>query len=47
MQKRPIQSINRVTDLDTQLCKKIDLFTSEGGRDEHLQAAYSYFSNKC
>ena len=29
-------------DLYTQLSKEIDLFTSGGGRGEHLQAAYSY-----
>ena len=40
--KSPIKSINRVTDLDTQLSKEIDLFTSEGGKGEYLQAAYSY-----
>ena len=28
---RPIKSINRVTDLDTQLSKEIDLFTSTSG----------------
>ena len=31
-----------VTDLGTQLCKEIGLFTSEGGRGEYLPAAYSY-----
>ena len=40
--KSSIKSINRVTDLDTQLSKEINLFTSEGGRVEYLQAAYSY-----
>ena len=44
--KIPIKSINRVTDLNTQLSKEIDLFTSEGGRDEYLQAAYSYLDYK-
>ena len=42
----PIKSINRVTDLDTQLSKEIDLFTSGGGRGEYLQAAYSYVIKK-
>ena len=32
--KSPIKSINRVTDLDTQLSKEINLFTSGGGRGE-------------
>ena len=36
--KSPIKSINRVTDLDTQLSKEIDLFTSGGGRGEYLEA---------
>ena len=41
--KSPIKSTNRVTDLDTQLSKEIDLFTWGGGRGEYLvQAAYSY-----
>ena len=35
------QSINRVTNLDSQLPKEIDLFKSEGGRGEYLQAAYN------
>ena len=39
------QSINRVTHLDTQLCKEIDLFTARGGRGEYLQAVYSYLVN--
>ena len=39
--KSAIKLINRVTDLDTQLSKEIDLFTSEGGKGEYLQAAYS------
>ena len=47
----PIKSINRVTDLDTQLSKEIYLFTSEAGRGKYLEAAYSlswnYFNNKC
>ena len=38
----PIKSINRVTDLDTQLSNEIDLFTSADGRCEYSQAAYSY-----
>ena len=38
--KSPIKSINRVTTLDTQLCKGIGLFTSGGHRGEYLQAAY-------
>ena len=38
--KSPIKSINRVTDLDTQLSKEIDLFRSEVVRSEYLQAAY-------
>ena len=36
-----MKSINRVTDLDTQLSKEIGLFTSDVGRGEYLQA-YSY-----
>ena len=40
--KNPIKSINKVTDLDTQLSKEIDLFTSGGGRGEYLQAGYSW-----
>ena len=40
--KSHIKSINRITDLDTQLSKEIDLFTSEDGRVEYLRAAYSY-----
>ena len=36
--KSPIKSINRVTDLDTQLSKEIDWFTSGGGRGKYLQA---------
>ena len=39
--KSLIKSINRVTNLDTQLSKEIDLFISGGGRGEYLQAAYS------
>ena len=39
--KSPIKSINWVTDLDTQLSTEVDLFTSGGGRDKYLQAAYS------
>ena len=39
--KSPIKSINRVTDLDTQLSKAINLFTG-GIRGEYLRAAYSY-----
>ena len=39
--KRPIKSVNRVTDLHSQLSKEIYLFTSGGGRDEYLQAAYT------
>ena len=38
--KSPIKSINRVTELDNQLSKEIDLFTSGGVRGEYLQAAY-------
>ena len=40
--KSTIKTINRVTDLDSQLSKEMDLFTSEGGRGEYLQTAYSY-----
>ena len=39
--RSPIKPINRVIDLDTQLSKEIDLFTSGGGVGEYLQAAYS------
>ena len=41
--KSLIKLINRVTDLDTQLSKEIQLFTSGGGKGEYIQAAYSYF----
>ena len=43
--KNTIKSISRVTDLDTQLSKEIYLFTSEGGRGEYLQGAYSYLGS--
>ena len=36
----PIKSINRVTDLNTQLSKEIYLFTSECGRGKYLEAAH-------
>ena len=38
--KSPIKSNNRLTDLDTQLSKELDLFLSAGDRGEYLQAAY-------
>ena len=44
--ERSIKSINRVTALNHQLSKEIDLFISGGGRDEYLQAAYSYLDYK-
>ena len=34
--KSPIKSINSVTDVDTQLSKEIDLFTSRDSRGEYL-----------
>ena len=34
--------MNRVTDLDTQPSKEIDLFTSGSGRGEYLRAASCY-----
>ena len=37
--KSPIKSINRVIDLDIQMSKEIDLFTSRCGRGEYLEAA--------
>ena len=40
--KSSIISINRVLDIDTQLSKEIDFFTSGGCGGEYLQAAYSY-----
>ena len=40
--RSPIKSINKVTDLDTQLSNGINWFQSRGSRGEYLQAAYSY-----
>ena len=39
---KSIKSINRATNLDSQLSKEIDLFTSGVGRGEYSQAAFSY-----
>ena len=43
--QKPIKLINRITNLDTQLPKEIDLFASGGGRGEYLQAGYSCFGS--
>ena len=37
-----INTINRITNLNTQMSKEIDLFTLGGIRGEYFQAAYNY-----